>query len=73
MASARTTYPDTQGGEGRAAVARPFVWVTAYTWVTPKATNSRIVRQITGGWMWGGLLRYASGSLIWVRNSVSVG
>jgi hypothetical protein len=27
MASARTTYPDTQGGEGRAATAHPFVWV----------------------------------------------
>jgi Mg2+ and Co2+ transporter CorA len=28
MASARTTYPDTQGGEGRAATAHPFVWVS---------------------------------------------
>ena len=28
MASARTTYQDTQGGEGRAAAADPFVWVS---------------------------------------------
>jgi hypothetical protein len=55
---------DRANNKGLMPSSRPFVWVTAYTYVTPAATKNRLVRQITGGWMWGGLLRYASGSLI---------
>jgi len=37
--------------------------------MTPKVTNSKLVRQVVGGWTWGGILRYASGSLIGVAAS----
>lgn len=42
----------------------PHIWVTAITYMTPKATANKLVRQLTGGWTWGGVMRYASGSLI---------
>jgi len=44
--------------------SRPVVWVTSFTYVTPAVSSSKLVRQVTGGWMWGGLMRYASGALI---------
>jgi hypothetical protein len=47
----------------------PFIWVTAFTYQTPKVTSNKYVRQIVGGWTWGGILRYASGSLISVASS----
>jgi len=47
----------------------PFIWVTAFTYRTPKLTSNRLVRQVVGGWTWGGILRYASGSLIGVPSS----
>jgi len=47
----------------------PFIWVTAFTYQIPKFTSNRLVRQIVGGWTWGGILRYASGALIAVPTS----
>jgi hypothetical protein len=47
----------------------PFIWVTAFTYQTPKLTNNKLIRQLVGGWTWGGILRYASGSLIGVASS----
>jgi hypothetical protein len=47
----------------------PFISVTAFTYTTPKITNNKLVRQVVGGWTWGGILRYASGSLIGVAAS----
>ena len=47
----------------------PFIWVTAFTYQTPKLTNNKLLRQVTGGWTWGGILRYASGNLISVASS----
>ena len=47
----------------------PFISVTAFTYVTPKVTSNKFVRQLTGGWTWGGILRYASGNLIGVATS----
>jgi hypothetical protein len=60
---------DRQSNKGLMPSSKPFVWVTAFTWETPKVTSNRVVRQLTGGWMWGGLLRYASGNLISVASS----
>jgi hypothetical protein len=42
----------------------PHIFVTAITYTTPKATENKLVRAVTGGWTWGATLRYASGSLI---------
>src|SRR2546430_13231896 len=28
----------------------PLIWVTAFTYQTPKVTSSRLVRQVVGGW-----------------------
>ncbi len=47
----------------------PFISVTAFTYQTPKITSNKLVRQIVGGWTWGGILRYASGNLIGVAAS----
>jgi hypothetical protein len=42
----------------------PHIWVTAITYTTPKATSNKLIREVTGGWTWGSVVRYASGSLI---------
>jgi hypothetical protein len=42
----------------------PHIWVTALTYTTPKATNNKFLRAITGNWTYAAALRYASGSLI---------
>jgi hypothetical protein len=47
----------------------PFISVTAFTYQVPKLTANKWVRQIVGGWTWGGILRYASGNLIGVAAS----
>ena len=47
----------------------PFISVTSFTYQTPKVTANKLIRQVTGGWTWGGILRYASGSLISVASS----
>ncbi len=40
------------------------VWVSAITFVTPKFTSNKWLREVTGNWTWGATLRYASGALI---------
>lgn len=47
----------------------PFLWVTAFTYEIPRFGSSRLVRQLTGGWTLGGILRYGSGALIPVPTS----
>jgi hypothetical protein len=49
--------------------SEPFISVTAFTYQTPKWGPNRLVRQIVGGWIAGGILRYASGALIGVPSS----
>jgi hypothetical protein len=51
------------------STSTPFISVTAFTYQTPRVTNNKLVRQVVGGWTWGGILRYASGSLIGVASS----
>jgi hypothetical protein len=55
--------------KGLTPSSTPFIWVTSFTYQTPKITSNKLVRQIVGGWTWGGILRYASGSLISVASS----
>jgi hypothetical protein len=47
----------------------PFISVTAFTYMIPKFGQNRMVRNIVGGWTFGGVLRYASGNLISVAAS----
>ena len=58
-------------GENKALTpsSTPFIWVTAFTYQTPKFTSNKYVRQVVGGWIVGGILRYASGALIGVPSS----
>lgn len=51
------------------ASSQPFVFVTGFNYRTPKASQNKLVRQLTGDWVIGGLLRYSSGSLIAVAAS----
>ena len=44
--------------------SQPFIFVAGFNYQTPKFTSNRIVRNITGDWLFGGILRYASGALI---------
>ncbi|MBZ5622068.1 MAG: TonB-dependent receptor [Acidobacteriia bacterium] len=55
--------------KGLTPSSQPFISVTAFTYVTPKLTANKLIRQVVGGWTWGGILRYASGSLIGVPSS----
>ncbi len=54
---------------GLTPTSTPFISVTAFTYRTPMVTSNKFIRQLTGGWTWGGILRYASGSLIAVASS----
>jgi hypothetical protein len=49
----------------------PHIWVTAFTYRTPKLTDNKLVRAVTGNWTWGSTLRYASGGLIAAPQSVA--
>ena len=42
----------------------PHILVNAVTYVTPKATGNKLLRNLTGGWTLGATLRYSSGALI---------
>jgi len=49
----------------------PQILVTAFTYRTPKLTENKLVRAVTGNWTWGATLRYASGGLIAAPQSVN--
>lgn len=42
----------------------PHIFVTAITYITPKATSNKFIRALTGNWTYAAALRYASGALI---------
>jgi hypothetical protein len=52
-----------------ASTSQPFLFVVAFNYELPKVTENRIVRNIVGGWTWGGLFRYTSGTPIPVPSS----
>lgn len=60
---------DREENKGLNPSSTPFLWVTAYTYQIPRFGNSRLVREVVGGWTWGGILRYGSGALIGVPTS----
>jgi hypothetical protein len=47
----------------------PFILVIGFNYSTPKLGTNKWMRQLTGGWNFGGVLRYASGALIGVPAS----
>jgi hypothetical protein len=49
----------------------PQILVTAFTYITPKATQNKYIRAITGNWTFASALRYASGGLIAAPQSVA--
>ncbi len=54
--------------------SQPLIFVTGFNYETPRIGSSKLIRQIAGGWTFGGILRYASGSLIGVpgaRNNLN--
>jgi hypothetical protein len=51
------------------STSTPYISVTAFTYEIPKLTSNKLIRQVVGGWTFGGIMRYASGSLIGVPSS----
>ena len=49
--------------------SQPFMFVTAYSYELPKIGSNKLVRNLVGGWTFGGVLRYASGTPIAVPGS----
>jgi len=47
-----------------ASTSQPHIFVTGFTYNTPRVGPAGWVKQIVGNWTVGGLLRYASGALI---------
>lgn len=52
-----------------AATSQPLIFVAGVNYTTPKWGPNEWVRQITGNWTIGGIVRYASGTLIPVPTS----
>jgi hypothetical protein len=48
------------------STSTPLLLVVAFNYQTPKLTSNKLVRQVAGGWTFGGVLRYGSGALIGV-------
>jgi hypothetical protein len=44
--------------------SQPLVFVTAFNYVTPRWGSNRLLSNVLGGWLVGGLLRYSSGTPI---------
>jgi hypothetical protein len=51
------------------AASQPFMFVTAYSYELPKVGSNKLLRNVVGGWTFGGVLRYASGTPIAVPPS----
>ena len=49
--------------------SQPFIFVTGFNYETPRLGSNRFLRALLGNWTVGGILRYASGSLIGVPGS----
>jgi hypothetical protein len=43
---------------------QPFIFNTGFTYEIPKLGQSRLLREVVGGWTFGGLLEYGSGAPI---------
>ncbi len=49
--------------------SQPLIFVTGFNYQTPRPGTNRLIRRLAGDWTVGGVLRYASGSLIGVPAS----
>jgi hypothetical protein len=49
--------------------SQPFMFVTAYSYELPKVSSNKLIRTVVGGWTFGGVFRYASGTPIAVPGS----
>jgi Carboxypeptidase regulatory-like domain/TonB dependent receptor len=47
-----------------AETSQPHVFVSAFTYTTPRFGTNRLVQRLLGDWVIGGMARYASGALI---------
>jgi hypothetical protein len=52
-----------------ASTSQPHIFVTGFSYTTPRFGPNRLVQQIFGNWTIAGLVRYASGALIPVPTS----
>ncbi len=52
-----------------ASTSQPHIFVTGFSYTTPRVGSNWLVRHALGNWTIGGYLRYASGALIPVPNS----
>jgi len=52
---------------------KPFILVVSYNYQTPRVTANKFIRAVTGDWVFGGILRYTSGTLISVPSSNNAG
>src|SRR5215468_6961 len=52
-----------------ASTSQPHVFVTGFSYATPRAGSNRLLKHALGDWVIGGYLRYASGLLIPVPTS----
>ena len=43
---------------------QPHIFVTSFNYQTPKLGPNNFVKSVTGGWTFGGILRYSSGFVI---------
>ncbi len=50
---------------------RPLTLVVAFNYRTPRVTANKLIRNVTGDWIFGGILTYRSGALISVPPSVT--
>jgi hypothetical protein len=53
-----------QNQKSLASSSQPFILVIGFNYQTPKFTSNKVVSAITRDWLFGGVLRYASGALI---------
>jgi hypothetical protein len=55
---------DREGQKTLASTSQPLIFVTGFTYTTPRRTENRVLQQVLANWTVGGMLRYASGALI---------
>jgi hypothetical protein len=58
-----------QAQKSLASTSTPHIFVSGFSYLTPKWGPNALVRNVLGNWVIGGLVRYASGGLIAVPGS----
>jgi hypothetical protein len=55
---------DRDSQKSLAGSSQPYIFVTGFTYTTPRWTENKVVQHALSNWTVGGMLRYASGNLI---------